>query len=280
MTMTSLVRTGVGLAVLLAASSASAQRGAAAPNVFRGDGLLLTQGPGSHIGVTVRDIESTDAAAATGGVVVTEVRPETPAATAGLRVSDTIIEFDGERVRSIRQFARLVQETPPGRQVRATIMRDGRREELNITPAEPARTGALGLDPQGRPFTFNDDRMRELMDSATRLKMAPFGAPRLGVTVQEMTTDLATYFGAKEGVLVSSVTEGSAAARAGIRAGDVITSAAGQPVRSQADLSQALRNATGTVALGIVRDKQSITVNVDVVTTVRPTLQLRRGQVI
>jgi len=84
---------------------------------------------------------------------------------------------------------------------------------------------------------------------------------RLGVTVNELTGQLASYFGAKDGVLVASVSEGSAAEKAGIKVGDVITSVNGEPVKSSSDLIQSLRRAENEeVSIGIVRDKKEQTV--------------------
>src|SRR5262249_9586446 len=89
---------------------------------------------------------------------------------------------------------------------------------------------------------------------------------RLGVTVSELTSQLADHFGVRDGVLVTSVTDGSPASHAGLKAGDVITSVDGQRVGSREDLLRALRDAdrgsaTGTVDLtiGIVRDKKEST---------------------
>ena len=79
--------------------------------------------------------------------------------------------------------------------------------------------------------------------------------------VYELTHQLADYFGAKDGVLVTAVTDGSAAAKAGIKAGDVITSVNGERVTSRADLVSALRRADNEeVTVGIVRDKKETSV--------------------
>jgi S1-C subfamily serine protease len=82
---------------------------------------------------------------------------------------------------------------------------------------------------------------------------------RLGVSVDELTHQLAEYFGAKDGVLVTAVTDGSAAARAGLKAGDVITSINGASVTSRDDLVRGLRDASEDVSIGIVRDKKEST---------------------
>src|SRR5262249_48312891 len=84
---------------------------------------------------------------------------------------------------------------------------------------------------------------------------------RLGVTVQELTQQLGDYFGSKDGVLVTSVTDGSAASRAGLKAGDVITSVNGGRIHSREDLVRALRQGdSGELSIGIVRDKKESTV--------------------
>ena len=75
---------------------------------------------GSRLGVSIRDVEESDsktAKAAGAGVIVEEVATDSPAEKAGIRKGDVIVEFDGERVRSVRQLTRLVQETPAGRTV-------------------------------------------------------------------------------------------------------------------------------------------------------------------
>jgi serine protease Do len=216
--------------------------------------LMTLAGRGAEIGVRIAD-------GAEGGVVVEEVVPDSPAEKAGLRRSDVIVEFDGEPVRGARQFRRLVEETPPGRTVKATIRRDGQRQDVQITASEgrDARTlldgGALrglqrDLDRLGDrlpPFNFNFD-----FDLPGALS-----GRRLGATVDELTDQLAQFFGAREGVLVTAVTDGSAASQAGLKAGDVITSIDGQPIRSRGDMIRALRDATADeVTIGIVREKK------------------------
>jgi serine protease Do len=246
----------VGVAAFGARAAAQAppeaQRGAQEARDF-----MVLAGRGAEIGVHVTD--RTDA-----GVVVEEVRPDSPAEKAGVKRSDVIVTFDGERVRSVRQFTRLVQETPPGRTVKATVVRDGQQRDVEITPREGR--GALNGS-----FVYRDrlPDVRAFGDRLPYLDMLPRGmpfdfdlpglmsAPRLGVDVDPLSDQLAEYFGAKQGVLVRSVTEGSAASRAGLKAGDVITSIDGEPVRSREDLVRALRVAKSEeLTIGIVRDRR------------------------
>ena len=200
--------------------------------------------PGAHLGIMVRDVdpETAERLQVSGGAVIEEVQPGAPAEQAGFRKGDIILEFDGERIRSARQLSRVVNETVPNRSVPATILRDGERTELAVTPSPHP--------PEGR--------LRGRLDE-------PEGSRgRLGVTVTDLTPQLAEYFGAKQGVLVTTVTANSAAAHAGIKTGDVIMTVNGQPVRSPRDLIQPVANVPrgGTVQLGIVRDKKESTIDV------------------
>jgi serine protease Do len=232
--------------------------------------LAILGGRGVQLGASVRDVDASDAEKQklSGGVSLEEVNPNGAAAKAGLKRSDIIVEFDGEHVRSARQFSRLVQESPPGRTVKATIVRDGKRSTVEITPSE-------GHD----AFLWDDerlgDRIRERLGDLDMLadRMPSFdfhfdrpsgsARGRLGVTVQTMSTQLAAYFGAKDGVLVTAVADDSAASRAGIKAGDVITSINGEDVHSSEDLVRSLRDAHDHVSVGLVRDKKELTVKVD-----------------
>ena len=85
--------------------------------------------------------------------------------------------------------------------------------------------------------------------------------PRLGATVQDLTPQLAGYFGVEAGVLVTGVSEGSVAATAGLKAGDVITTLDGARISDTSDLRRRLSRLDDgdQFSLGIVRDKQTLT---------------------
>jgi serine protease Do len=233
--------------------------------------FMILRGPGSAIGATVRDTASGDK---TAGVVVEDVREGSAAEKAGLKRGDIIVEFDGERVRSARQFTRLVSETPPDRTVKATIVRDGRRTDVQLTPSDRAST------------YFDADRLRDRLGDleglADRIPFdfnfdldLPSMRGRLGVTVQELTPQLDTYFGAKGGVLVTSVAEGSAAEKAGLRAGDVITSVNGTAIHARNELTRSLREADGEATIAIVRDKKEMTLKAKIEPRSRTTRNVR-----
>lgn len=229
--------------------------------VQRGERIDMFGFPGSSIGAAIRDTEETDRQRA--GVVVEEVEPGSAAEKGGLKKTDVITRFAGEEVRSARQFSRLVQETPAGRTVSATVMRDGKATELKITPEDRPRAGIfIDGDRLGRSFDSQRFEERMGLDFNFDLNLPGGDRPRLGVTVQPLSGQLAGYFGAKEGVLVASVTDDSPASRAGLKAGDVIVSVNGQNVSSRADLTRAV-NSVGSnadITIGIVRDKKESSV--------------------
>jgi serine protease Do len=224
--------------------------------------FTLISGSGSQIGVSIRDVEEADLKGqkAATGVVITDVETDSPAQKAGFRTGDIVVEFDGERVRSTRQFTRLVQETPVGRPVQAAAMRGGERVALTVTPREGGFSYSHDWDTTLRrkvvpaPLT---PKLSIRPDLELRLGQAG----RLGISVEGLSSQLADYFGTKEGVLVTSVTEASAAATAGLKAGDVITSLNGDAATSAADFHRRVqRLASGDeFTLGIVRDKKPMT---------------------
>ena len=272
---------GTGAAVAPVAYGQDTPPRAAAPRAFE-----VISGNG-RIGVTVSDVRPGEGKA-TAGVVVEEVEEESPAASAGLRKGDVVVEFDGERVRSVRQFTRLVTETPPGRQVAASVMRDGQRVSVNVTPRETGvtrffddnawrtldslRDFSVTVPPiparPARPARPTPSPRAEVIPRVAPAPRPPlfesFGWPRrnqLGVTVNGLSDQLADYFGAKDGVLVTEVTEESAAAKAGLKAGDVIVSVNGGTVQTAADISRHMMKLQSgdDFTLNVLRDRKSLT---------------------
>jgi serine protease Do len=226
---------------------------------------MFGDGPG-QIGVSVRDVDEADVKGgkAASGVVVEDVQADSPAQKAGFRAGDVVVEFDGERVRSTRQFVRLVQESPSGRQIATVVMRDGQRVTLNVEPREGGRFGFKSFGGQ------DDFKLHTVPKLAARpqLKLFPErfealigGSGRLGITIDDLSPQLAEYFGTKDGVLVTSVTDNSNASKAGVKAGDVITSLDGQNITSAADLrTRTQRLDSGEeFTVGVIRDKKPMT---------------------
>jgi len=235
---------------------------------------MLLGDRGSRIGVSIRDLADADLKAGKSGVVIDEVVADGPAASAGMKPGDIVTSFDGERVRSARQLARLVEETPAGRSVKAEVLRDSKPVALNVIPTVDERAAALMRKFEG---PRDADRqafkwvMPEVPDIAREFENENFDVRiwarpgRLGVSVQSLTPELAEYFGVKDGVLVTAVTKDSAASKAGMKAGDVITSVDGKPVDDAGELRRQLRSdedQSTEVMLGVTRDRKPLSLKV------------------
>lgn len=246
--------------------------------------LIQLDGRGSQLGVMVSDTDDAT------GVRVDTVEDGSAAAKGGVKAGDVVVEFDGERVRSARQLTRLVQETPAGRAVKMTVRRGADRQTLDVTPDAResfAWNGRLGpelereiergmerglRDLPERIEPFFDFHWREPAERRFDGGMPAMGGRgRLGVQVEGLSQQLATYFGVTEGgVLVAGVTADSPAAKAGVKAGDVITRVNGEAVKDPGDLMEALGEVKGdgVVALDIVRDRKA--------TSLKATIEPRR----
>jgi serine protease Do len=254
---------------------------------------------GSRLGVMVSDLPSTRQPSQANadslragdqpqtGVRIDEVVQDSPAEQAGIKAGDVVVEYDGERVRGARQFTRLVQETPEGRSVKIGVLRDGKRETVDATPDQGSEIGEWGSGFRGFDsdafmrrlpefdFRYEDREPRRFeyrLPEGFRIpapgSRMPSSRGRLGVSVQSITPELSEYFGAKNGgALVSRVTPESAASKAGLKAGDVITAINGRSIRDSDDLVREIEDsdpstspgASGEVTIVILRDKKEMT---------------------
>lgn len=235
------------------------------------------------------------------GVGITQVVKDSPAEKAGLRKDDVILRFEGDSVTSVRKLNRLVSEVAPDQGVRLAISRGGSEQEVSVTIGKrdqsPNAFNRLeGLNGMEGFKTLEGLKGLEGWKSLEGLKglgdLKAFKLPegdgnvwkwegqghgndgfvfqlgnnrRMGVSTVQLTKQLADYFGIADGkgVLVTAVSEDSPAAKAGIKAGDVITSVDGESVEGPGDLSRAInKNKEGDVSVMVVRDKKQRTIKV------------------
>lgn len=179
------------------------------------------------------------------GALVTEVAEDSPAAKSGLQEDDVILKFDGERVRSASHLIRLVRETPAGRSVTLQVSRGGQTRSLTAEMGE-------------REAHFRMPRIHiPEVDVRVMPRLRGFDRrARLGITANDLTAQLADYFGVPqgEGVLVREVLTDTPAEKGGLKAGDVIVRVNDEEVGSVSQLRRALAEAT--------REKEKLTVTV------------------
>src|SRR5262249_51380248 len=150
-----------------------------------------------------------------------------------------IVEFNNQEVVGVQQLTRLVRETPVGRTVDVKVRRENRDETFKVTTER-------GPDLPGGRFELALPDVHIFADRIGRhVPKLPINTAYVqrGVRVEQMTDQLRDFFGVygSNGVLVTSVEPGSAAEKAGLKAGDVITSIDGKNIQSPGDFGRELR---------------------------------------
>ncbi|MGN6545390.1 MAG: Do family serine endopeptidase [Aureliella sp.] len=160
------------------------------------------------------------------GVVVTDVYPDTPAAKAGLQSGDVIRSFAGVKVDSPRELQLLVERAQMGRPHPVELVRSGKSMTVNFVPEE-------------QPGNF-EARARSSHGSDEHSESSAFES--LGLDLSNLDQAVADHLGlsSTDGVVITEVTPGSAAARAGLESGMVITQINRKPVKNLADAQELL----------------------------------------
>lgn len=215
------------------------------------------------IGVGLAEIDSERAKALKlkeeRGVEITYVEENSPAQKAGLKQGDVVLEYNGQRVEGTDQFMRFVRETPVGRTVKLGLSRDGRLETAQVVVGTRKASNA----PMAWSMPSGGFEIR--MPDIPRGIMV-WGSGALGIDAEAVDGQLADFFGVKEGVLVRSVSKGSAAEKAGLKAGDILIKVDGTAVSSPSEVTRALRSAKNkkSVPLVLFRDKKEITLTAEI----------------
>jgi serine protease Do len=276
---------GIGGAALVAAGMATSGAADEAEKEVRRPGrrveIMRMLGGGGRLGVSLEEVGADDVARlglpAERGAVVTDVQEGSAADKAGVKDGDVILRFGGQEVWSAAQLARLVRETPAGRAVDLEVSRGGSVRKLSVALEKPDRDRLIGAGPGGfdGDFHFEMPDLPELADLPTPPvpPMPPlphafrFGlgqGRKLGLSYQELGDQLARYFKVDGGVLVTEVEDDGPAARAGIKAGDVILRVGGKAVKDGGDLRDALADldAGSNTTVAVQREGRSIDLSV------------------
>jgi serine protease Do len=201
------------------------------------------------------------------GVFIEKVLPDSPAAKAGLKENDVVTEINGQSVEGTVQFRRMIHEIPAGRTAQLTVWRDGRAQTIAVTLGNAEQGHRAWMQASPRVFSFHMPEMPVMPPMEWNGNLLFGEHPRLGIEAEDLEGQLGKFFGAPdgEGVLVQSVNAGSPAEKAGIKAGDVITSLNGERIRTVGELRAKLVAAKDVknVKVGLLRDKQEMTLTVE-----------------
>ena len=237
--------------------------------------IVIGDDGSSWLGVETREVTADKAKelklSAERGVLLGKIVPDSPAAKAGLKENDVVMEINGQRVEGTAQFRRIIHEIPAGRSIQLTVWRDGRAQTISATlgKSEERRHAMKMVAPTPGTFSFRMPEMPEIPSMDWSGSMLPGGQPRLGIDAEDLSGQLGAFFGAPdgEGILVRDVNSGSPAEKAGLKAGDVITSLNGERLRSVGELREKLsakrEDKDRTVKLGVLRNKGGISLTVE-----------------
>jgi serine protease Do len=150
--------------------------------------------------------------------VVTEVGENSPAAEAGVKNGDVIVEFNGKPVPKNKDFPSLIADTPPGHRVTLKIIRDKKEQIASV-------------------------KIGELPEDSDAVQKTESRDPEIGVRVQRITPEAARRLGlsSTKGVLVVEVQPGSPADQVGLETADVVREVNQRPVNNVSDFERAVR---------------------------------------
>ena len=153
------------------------------------------------------------------GALINRVFDDTPAAEFGLQKGDVIVAINDETIKNVNHLRAVVAMYKPTTTVSISILRDGQMQDISVMLS---KRSAQALRP-----TKDSEGHADLWK---------------GLSVQDLTTDLAEKLGhtTDEGLLISGVAPGSAAAKAGLHKGDLILEVENQPVHSVAEFKAAV----------------------------------------
>jgi len=245
------------------------------------DDVQVFVGPGgSWLGVGVSEVTSDKVKElklpAERGALLGNIVPDSPAAKAGLKENDVVTEINGTRVEGTEQFRRMIREIPSGRTAQLTIWRDGRSQTIGVMLGKSENKHGMPMV-RSTPGTFafrmpDLPEVQELPDMGgmRNFTFSTSRRARLGIDAEDLDGDFGKYFGAPdgEGILVRNVFPDSPAAKAGLKAGDVITSFNGERVHGISELREKLMGLkdANSAKLGLLRNKSELSVTVDLPT--------------
>jgi len=194
------------------------------------------------IGVTVQGV-TTDLAPKFGlkaarGIVVSGVTAGGAGDRAGVKQGDVVLQLNGKDVSDTNVFRNEIAAMSPGTEVMLTIWRNNAQQQVRVRLGEWGSESAGGQEPGGGETSG-----------------------RLGITAEPLTPDTAARLGLRrgtQGLLITRVDPAGPAAEAGVRNGDVIQEVNRQPVRSPAEVSDALRRSSGAAVLLVSRGGETL----------------------
>lgn len=203
------------------------------------------------------------------GVEVKRVTDGSPAAKAGVKEGDVVLDVNAKTIEDVQQFIRTIAETAPGTKVTLGIWRNGAKQSLIATLEE--RPSNQTFDPRIPDGAIPAMPPMPPMMGDREFPMTMGDSPRVGFEGEMLSPQLAAYFGVKEGVLVRTVNARTPAEKAGLKAGDVVVKVDGMTVATPMEITGLVRaSRKKTISFTVVRNKKEMAVDVELASTAAP----------
>lgn len=255
-------------------------------------------GDGGYLGVRTQEVNSDNFSKyglrEVRGVAVEKVMENSPAAAAGILDNDVIVRLNGEEITSTRKLTRLISEIAPDHQVSLTVLRGGHEKDIKATLGKRQmpqfENGSFSVaipeidkmklekELKAIPELKELQKLKELKGLEKADGPMVFRVPegdgknfvwkmgerrQLGISGYPLTKQLSENMGVEGGVLVNNVRDDSPAAKAGLKAGDIIVEAGGKAVKNNLDLIRVIgEKKDGDIQITFVRDRNRQTVSI------------------
>lgn len=258
-----IIKTSMLIIILLSiAATAQERKNIIIPEMVSSIGFIEDR----WIGLSGRDVEAKDLEKykldEIAGVIIVAISKDSPASKENLQEDDVILEYDNQKIMSIKALKRMVLETPVGRKVPLKIMRNGKIIKSEVTVEK-------------RSWEFEIPDIRKWMYKTYDTDIDDEECPNcfeeqecitLGIELKSLSKQLRKFFNAPDnaGILISHIYENSLAEKSGLQAADVIIKINDKQITKPYQLHYELcqMNKNKNFDLTIIRDKKEIQINI------------------
>ncbi len=241
--------------------------------------LLHSGSAQGYLGVLVGDVDSETATRLklkdAHGAVVTLIDHDAPAAQAGIRVNDVVLQVNGQAVDSAEQFGRMLREVPADRTVSVVISRDGAMQTVAVQLVDRKKmehevwnrldNGTEPVNSGGGLGILSGGGAGDVPTGGFHMPFVGASSLNVGALVEPLTSQMADYLGIHSGLMIKQIARKSQAEKAGLRAYDVILKVGADGIATTADWDRALRaNQDKSVGVIVLRDRRQQAINLQV----------------
>lgn len=198
------------------------------------------------------------------GVYITSVVEGRGAEKAGVKSGDIILEIDNQKIEDGVLFQQIIADKGAKEKVNLKVLRDGKTFNLEAVLSESPKSHSITVIDSKGSLKALPEKVISISSGYQPFKSSDKWSVMIsGMSVLKLNSDLADYFGVKDGLLVLNVTKDSASEKAGFKAGDVLTSIDGKSVLNSSDLEQVFKTDDDSKEheFSVIRKNKEITLN-------------------